>query len=79
MSDVLTELRDAVAECAVRGKTPHLIRVGPGLFNELKDKYWIAQRPPDEGGVAADLWFYQGIPVEREESFSPREFRMTVL
>ena len=75
----MTELRDAVAECAVRGKTPHLIRVGRGLFNELKDKYWIAQRPPDEGGVAADLWFYQGIPVEPDEGLSSREFRMTVL
>ncbi|TAN49715.1 MAG: hypothetical protein EPN26_10905 [Rhodospirillales bacterium] len=79
MSDVLAQLRDAVAECAVRGKTPHLIRVGPGLFNELKDKYWIAQRPPDEDGVVADLWFYQDIPVEPDPTLDPRAFRMTVL
>ena len=79
MSDVLAELRDAVAECAMRGKTPHLIRVGGGLFNELKDKFWIAQRPPDEGGVVADLWFYQGIPVEPDRSLPMRDFRMTVL
>jgi hypothetical protein len=79
MPNVLSELRDAVAECQVRGKTPHLIRVGEELFNEMKDKYWIAQRPPDEGGLAADLWFYQGIAIETDPSLAPRAFRMTVL
>jgi hypothetical protein len=79
MPNVLSELRDALAECQVRGKTPHQIRVGMDLFNELKEKFWIAQRPPDEGGVVADLWFYQGIAVEPDPGLPPRAYRMTVL